>query len=103
MITRDKIQAIADKIAKEFQPEKIILFGSYAWGKPTEDSDVDLCIVKDVEDTRALRRNIDGAFGSRNFAMDVVVFRPRHMFRRLNMADAFFQQILTDGQTLYEQ
>ena len=41
-----KIQKVATRIAKEYNPEKIILFGSYAWGKPTFDSDVDFFIVK---------------------------------------------------------
>ena len=44
--TKRKIQAIADKIAREYKPEKIILFGSYAWGHPHEDSDLDFFIVK---------------------------------------------------------
>jgi len=44
-ITLEKIQEVADKIATEHNPEKIILFGSYAWGSPTEDSDVVLEIL----------------------------------------------------------
>ena len=68
MITKAQIQAVADKIAKEFQPEKIILFGSYAWGKPTEDSDVDLCIIKEVEDTRELSSRISHLLYPRPFS-----------------------------------
>ncbi len=39
--TKRKIKAIADRIAREYRPEKIYLFGSYAWGEPHEDSDLD--------------------------------------------------------------
>ncbi len=102
-ITKEQIQAVADKIAKEFQPEKIILFGSYAWGKPHEDSDVDLCIIKNVENTRELARDIDSALTTRSFPMDIVVFKPRKEFHRLSMSDAFYKQVLTQGTILYEQ
>ena len=45
MVSREAIQKYADAIAREFRPEKIILFGSHAYGEPTEDSDVDLMVV----------------------------------------------------------
>ena len=100
-ITKEQIQAVADKIAKEFSPEKIILFGSYAWGKPNKDSDVDLCVIKNVENTRALARDISSAVDPRPFPMDVVVFRPKTEFRRLSMSDAFYRQIIKQGKLLY--
>ncbi len=103
MVTKEQIQEVADKIAKEFQPEKIILFGSYAWGKPHEDSDVDLCIIKNVENTRELAREIDGSISPRLFPMDIVVFRPKKEFQRLSMSDTFYRQILTQGAVLYGQ
>ena len=46
MVKEKEIKKIAEKIAKEYKPEKIILFGSYAWGKPGPNSDVDLFVVK---------------------------------------------------------
>ena len=42
---QEKIKEITDKIVNEFQPDKIILFGSYAWGEPDENSDVDLLVI----------------------------------------------------------
>jgi predicted nucleotidyltransferase len=45
MIDKEDIVALAERIAREFAPERIILFGSYAYGTPTEDSDVDLLVV----------------------------------------------------------
>jgi predicted nucleotidyltransferase len=55
MITRENITAIAKKIAQSFNLEKIILFGSYAWGKPEIDSDLDLFIVMESKD-RPIKR-----------------------------------------------
>jgi predicted nucleotidyltransferase len=49
MITQRQIAEITKKIVDHFQPEKIILFGSYAYGKPSRDSDLDLLIIKDSE------------------------------------------------------
>jgi len=46
MLSRKQIISAASKIAKELNPEKIILFGSYAYGTPTEDSDLDICVVE---------------------------------------------------------
>lgn len=54
-ITRKTIQAIADVIAKQFKPEKIILFGSWAWGKPNAESDIDLMIIKKSKKRRIER------------------------------------------------
>jgi uncharacterized protein len=45
MVTRRQIRAYAEEIARQFRPRRIILFGSYAYGKPTRDSDVDLLVV----------------------------------------------------------
>src|SRR5437667_5056968 len=45
MVSRRSIKNFTDEIARRFRPQKIILFGSYAYGKPTEDSDVDLLVV----------------------------------------------------------
>ena len=56
MIERNKIQAFVDEVVRQFQPERVVLFGSYAYGQPTEDSDVDLLVIMDTRDTRSTRR-----------------------------------------------
>ena len=48
MVTREDIQATCDDIVREFAPLQVILFGSYAYGTPTEDSDVDLLVIMDI-------------------------------------------------------
>jgi len=103
MVTREQIQEIADKIAREFKPEKIILFGSYAWGKPTEDSDVDLCVIKNVEDTRKFAVQVRIAAYPRPFPLDVVIFRPDTVKSSLEANDFFTSDIMTKGKILYAQ
>ncbi len=103
MTTQAQIQAVADKIVKEFQPEKIILFGSYAWGTPHQDSDIDLLIVKDAEDTRNLARRIDDAIDPRSFPMDILVYTPAVLTKKIEHdRNLFLEGVVKNGITLYE-
>ena len=100
-VTEDKIQEVAQKIAKKFKPEKIILFGSYAWGKPGPDSDVDLFVVKKTDNTRELTRNISRAIFPRPFPIDFIVYKPEQFERRKRMGDFFIKDIVSKGKVLY--
>lgn len=95
------IKAITDKIVSEFHPEKIILFGSHAWGKPGPDSDVDLLIIKKTDDTRRTAREIDGALFPRPFALDLIVYDPEQIGTRQEAGDAWLNDILVKGKILY--
>lgn len=102
MITREKIQEIADKVAREFQPEKIILFGSFAWGTPTEDSDVDLFIVKGGEGKKwekekAVYKFLAGA----KIPIDVLVYTKEEANQSRRKGNFFIEDIFTKGRTLY--
>ena len=97
----DKIQEVADKIAMQFEPQRIILFGSYAWGEPTEDSDVDLFIVKETDNTREEARRISRSIFPRPFPMDIIVYRPLQAERRIEEGDFFLNDILLKGNLLY--
>jgi uncharacterized protein len=100
----EKIQEVADKIAKEFQPEKIILFGSWAWGEPDEDSDVDLFIVKDSHDDRLTRRRKLRSllFGNDFPPMDVLVYTPEEVEKSVNeYKNLFIEDILRHGKVFY--
>ena len=101
-ITKEQIQAVADKIAKEFSPEKIILFGSYAWGKPTKDSDVDIFIVKDIQNTEGLEREVSMALYPRPFPMDILVYHPEQIQKRYRLGDVFVKKIMDQGHLLYD-
>ena len=59
MVDPKDIQATCDDIAREFAPLKIILFGSYAYGTPTEDSDVDLCVVMAIPESQTRRQAVE--------------------------------------------
>lgn len=98
-----QLKKITQKIVKEFKPEKIILFGSYAWGKPGPDSDVDLFVVKESKENsldreRELRRLL---FGNNFPPMDILVYTPSEVQKRLDFEDFFIEDVLNKGKILY--
>lgn len=102
MVTARQIEAVVDEIARRFKPERIILFGSYAYGTPTEDSDVDLLVVK-----RYRGRSFEAASKVRiplevTFPMDVLVRSPSEMRTRLALDDYFISDIVNQGIILHE-
>lgn len=74
MVTPEQIDHITQHIVKHFQPEKIILFGSYASGIPTEDSDLDLLIVGDSDvPSRVQSRKVRKLASGLGVRLDVIV------------------------------
>jgi len=103
MRNQKEIKKITDQIVRKYKPEKIILFGSYAWGKPTEDSDVDLFIVKNTEND-PLRRCYEVRKATDSlFPFDVLVFNPKEIKERLEMDDFFLKEIINRGKIIYEE
>lgn len=101
-ITTEKIQNAVSKIVAAFKPEKIILFGSWAWGTPGPDSDVDLLVVKETQDTRAESREISRMLFPRSFPIDVLVYRPRDLEQKIKEdRNLFLEDIVTNGKVLY--
>lgn len=100
-VVEKKITAVAQLIAKEFTPEQIILFGSWAWGHPTPDSDVDFLIIKKTNDSRKLAAQIDGRVFPRPFPLDLMVYQPEQVDARKAAGDPFLLEILTKGRVLY--
>ncbi len=102
MITQSQIQQVSDEIARRFQPERIILFGSYAYGTPTEDSDVDLLVVMPFEGRKSqqaieIRRAVRA-----KFPMDLIPITPERLKHRIEIEDFFLQEIVEKGKVLYE-
>jgi len=102
MVSRRDIQRYSDEIARRFKPAKIILFGSYAYGKPTPDSDVDLLVVMPCKG-----RPLDAALAVRlavdpDFALDLLVRTPAEVRQRLWLGDYFLREITSKGKVLYE-
>src|SRR4030042_5030030 len=96
-----QIQAIAQKIKEQFNPVKIILFGSHALGKPTIDSDLDLMVImntnlKPYKQASIIRIMLDYSLGI-SFPMDIMVRTPEEIESRLAEGDFFIQKILSEG------
>lgn len=100
------IRDIAEKIVREFQPEKIILFGSYAWGTPGPDSDVDLFIVKSgLQEPKHFRTTVIDRILDRHArtSWDALVYTPEEVEERLMLGDFLTRRIFQDGRVLYER
>lgn len=103
LIDIKKIEAQALAIAKQYQPEKIILFGSYATGNPTPDSDVDLLVIIDTKrSTWELGVEISLML-KHSFPLDIIVKTPQEIIKRLNYGDFFIRDIVEKGKVLYER
>lgn len=104
MINRTQIRRYARRIGREFDPQRVILFGSYAYGKPTEDSDVDVLVVMDHTKSRDVDQAIEiDLLLDRSFPMDLIVRKPAEVRRRLAMGDMFLKTIVEEGKVLYER
>lgn len=102
MVKRHSIKAFVKQVAARFQPERVILFGSYAYGKPTADSDVDLLVVMPHEGPPAVKAGEIRKQVRAGFPMDLVVRSPAEIRRRLAMGDFFIHEVMERGQPLYE-
>ncbi len=102
MIAWNDIQRYCDTIAREFHPQRIVVFGSYAYGAPSPDSDVDVMVVMPVKKrgarpSLAIRRRI-----SAGFPVDILVRSPEDVKRRLSWGDSFITEVMTRGKVVYE-
>jgi uncharacterized protein len=102
MVSRKDIQAFVDQVADRFCPSRVILFGSYANGSPTPDSDVDLLVIMPHRVPSAQLATRIRLACPRAFAMDLIVRSPAEIRRRLAMGDAFLSEITTNGILLHE-
>lgn len=104
MIEEKKIAEIVQKLALGYDPEKIILFGSYAKGMPNENSDLDLFIIKNSNLSRP-----DRAVEARRFLygsavpIDLIVYTPSEILESKKMNLGFVNEVLNSGKTLYER
>ncbi len=102
MVTMQQIEEVSSRIAARFQPEKIILFGSYAYGEPTEESDVDLLVIMPFEGHNVRKAleivtHVDPPFG-----IDLLVRQSEQIAQRLAWNDWFLHEIMQKGKVLYE-
>ena len=104
-ITQELINYIVEKIVREIQPEKIILYGSYARGDYHRDSDLDLFIIKDSEESsRLVRRRIEKLLRGRHFSVDIRVRQPAEVEMNFRAKNPFYiHHIFGQGTVLYEK
>lgn len=102
MIEMDRIESLSKRIAEEFRPERIILFGSYAYGKPTQDSDVDLLVIMPFRGRSVYKAAEILTRIHPRFPVDILVRTRAQVRKRVAMDDWFMQEIVSQGRVLYE-
>jgi predicted nucleotidyltransferase len=104
LVTRRQIRAVVDRIVEAAHPDKVILFGSYAYGKPTIDSDVDFLVVMESDERPAKRAiQIERNLLDVPFPMDILVRTPSEISERLRLEDYFMRDVIRQGQVVYER
>jgi predicted nucleotidyltransferase len=96
------IRQFARQVAERFQPDKIILFGSYAYGTPHEDSDVDILVVMPARRQHSQAVRIRWAIPA-PFPLGLIVRTPKNLQWRLEEGESFHTEIVTRGKVLYEK
>ncbi|MHC4644471.1 MAG: nucleotidyltransferase domain-containing protein [Planctomycetota bacterium] len=98
----EQIQELGRQIGREFHPERVVLFGSYAYGTAREDSDVDLLVVISHKGKGwRLAGKIRGRVCPQ-FPVDLLVRSPEQIRQRLKLGDCFLKEITEQGKVLYE-
>ena len=102
MVEMRKIRELTSQIARAFNPDKIILFGSHAYGQASSDSDVDILVVlrfegKPVRKAIEIRNRVNA-----ELPLDLIVRTPEQLADRLSQNDWFIREIVERGRTLYE-
>ena len=103
MITRRQITAYAAEVARQFKPQRIILFGSHAYGKPDEDSDVDVLVV--MPKSKRVRRDTVVKIRLKvraDFPVDMLVRGEAEVERRVRQRDMFMTHVTSEGRVMYE-
>jgi predicted nucleotidyltransferase len=102
MVDIEAIESLSENIAREFHPSSIILFGSYAYGEPADDSDVDLLVIlpfkgKPVHKALEIIRKVKPSI-----PVDLLVRTPEQVEERIANNDWFLREIVLKGRKLYE-
>ena len=92
---------------KKSSPEKVILFGSYAYGTPNVDSDIDLLVIKNITESEVrnyrlkLKKALWEKLKAYNFPFDLIVDSEKRIKQRIEMGDLFYKEIYTKGKVIY--
>ena len=103
MIPMNQISQLTQRIVRRFSPERVILFGSHAYGTPHPDSDVDLLVLLSFEG-KSLRKTLEILNAvDPPFAVDLLVRRPDDAARRYAEGDPLMREAIDRGMVLYER
>lgn len=106
MIKKNIIEDIKEKIIKSYSPDEIILFGSYAYGMPSEDSDLDLLIISDKEKELPRRKRglkLLSELKKYHFSKDILIYTSDEIEEWKNVKQAFITEVLDKGIKIYEK
>ncbi len=104
MITEEQIQAVVRRIVEGYQPDQIILFGSYAYGTPTEHSDLDLLIIKKDAEQRKIERDLKIRhllWGGPMPPMDIFIRTPQELHQAVADVYTVEAEAVAKGRILY--
>lgn len=103
MINTEIIEDVKNRLVKTYNPVAIYLFGSYAWGIPTEDSDLDLMIIVEKSDEKSHRRSILGrrALWELDISKDILVYTQDEFNARISDTTSLLYKIKNKGKVLY--
>ena len=101
---KEKIDRIVETIAKNYKPEKIILFGSHAYGNPTGESDIDLLVIKHsklprYKRAREIRKHL---WDITEMPTDILVYTPEEVDEWKNVKESFITSVVKKGKSVYE-
>ncbi len=104
MDIREQLKLLSNGIVKKFTAKKIILFGSYAYGNPEKDSDIDLCIIVELKNRRKLevirdiRRELIAII---SYPLDILVYNEKEFHERSEMKNTLEYKIMHEGIQIY--
>jgi predicted nucleotidyltransferase len=104
-LARNQIKLLCSEIAREFHPDKIVLFGSHAYGKPRLGSDVDLLVVMPFDGSPFRQAAVILGHVVRTVGvvpMDLLVRTTEQVNQRIQMGDTFMREIIERGRVMYE-
>lgn len=103
MIKNDVIEEIKKRLVDVYNPLEIYLFGSYAWGEPTAESDLDLCIVVDKSDEKSYKRSIAGDLALIDILIsrDIIVYTKEEFEQRASLINTLCYKIRKEGERIY--
>lgn len=103
MINKETINEVKDRLVQAYDPLAIYLFGSYAWGRPTKDSDLDLLIIVEKSEEKTYKRPLSGQrvlFGL-GISKDLIVYTKEEFDRYVTDATTLCHKIEQDGRLIY--